>query len=36
MPVLEYREALNQALAELPAWRCAYTDEVAEIYRRLP
>ncbi len=34
--LLPRRSRLNQALAELPAWRCAYTDEVAEIYRRLP
>lgn len=30
------KSCLNQALAELPNWRCTYTDEVAAIYRRNP
>lgn len=34
--LLPRRARLNQALAEIPRWRCAYTDEVAVIYRRLP
>lgn len=30
------RHCLNQGLRELANWRCAYSDEVAVVYRRLP
>ena len=30
------RHWLNQGLRELPSWRCAYSDEVAVVYWRLP
>ena len=34
--LLPRRHCLNQGLRELPDWRCAYSDEVAVVYRRLP
>lgn len=30
------RHCLNQGLRELASWRCAYSDEVAAVYRRVP
>ena len=34
--VLPCRHCLNQGLRELANWRCAYSDDVAVVYRRVP
>ncbi|MEI8314685.1 MAG: hypothetical protein WCG79_04450 [Verrucomicrobiota bacterium] len=34
--LLPRRHCLNQGLRELANWRCAYTDDVAAVYRRWP
>ena len=34
--LLPCRHCLNQGLRELANWRCAYSDEVAVVYRKLP